>query len=116
MQSIYYNNMNTTMKSKRKKSKKKIENNIEKATQSASILNNKKSNFSEFLFWFIQIIVVIFEYAFVITLFVLMIKTLFTDDYNDPYFMQQIPGGFDKWYGVQLLALKFIIWVKDLFI
>lgn len=45
-----------------------------------------------------------------------MIKTLFTDDYNDPYFMQQIPGGFDKWYGVQLLALKFIIWVKDLFI
>ena len=36
------------MKSKRKKSKKKIENNIEKATQSASILNNKNQTFQSF--------------------------------------------------------------------
>lgn len=99
------------MKIKKNNYYKKNFKNLNKINQ-----ENYPIKFKELLFWSSQIIVVLFEYAFVITLFVLMIKNLFTDDYNDPYFTQQIPGGFDKWYGIQLLALKFIIWIKNLFI
>lgn len=76
--------------------------------------NNKK--LSEFLFWFSQIIFVIFEYAIVITLFVLMAKNLFTDDYNDPYFKNFLPNECSKTYALGVLAIKFILWIKGLFI
>ncbi len=86
------------------------------------IMKNKKK-LSEFLFWLPQIIFVVFEYAFIITLFILMIKNLYTDDYNDPYFFKL--DSFENNYGcgrcgmlysLGVLAIKFILRVKNLFI
>ncbi len=113
------------MKNKRKKSKKNIENSIKQATgnnvtnDNDNAFCNTEAKFLEFLFWLPQVAFVLFEYAIVITLFVLMAKNLFTDDYHDPYYRKFLPyegGRGNILYSLGVLAIKFILLVRSLFI